>query len=862
MRGCGQQKYTVKKMAKLNISSLLESRKKIRILSVLAAIVLIFIAAELLVLKNPKGTKAAAHCTSGGNPNPCIITDVTYNIDSVANDYSNEDVVLGDGSATVTITMNTPHTFKSLTIKSNATLTHDALTSADYDDHDTLKADSDPNNSAAPNAKQINITVTGTLTVEGSINVNGKGAPGGDPADSDYSGYGYMVSQDETSSPKVYTHSGGLDVSTGTTNRGGGGGNGGIGGKALIDATRTDTKIGADTNIYEQANGDVNIPQYGSGGGGAKIGAQTGRGGAGGGIIVINAGIIDLTLTGAISANGNAPDNGVGGNNAVGGAGAGGYINIKAVELFKFPNDGLPSANGGAESYAPQSDSKGQNGVVQLNPPNKNFGSKITASGGNGKSPNSTLTASGSGGMIAIDSPLLGCPEINPTNGNTIPAGCEGPNITVTIDGKGTPFTVFADGVLINKNTGALCTVADQGTPNSPCDSKRHFASLTIRNNAILTHNPITIPDMASAVGGSLVNATTGTGRWKKVDIILSGGLTIEGGGSINVDGKGYPGGYSGHTKGYGPGGGSFTSGNAGGGGGYGGHGGQGGHDSGNSFGKGGIIYDSMANPSEWGSGGGGGSSLGRSGGAGGGFVRVVAASVYFSTSNAMVARGAYGKYDKAGAGSGGTINLTAALFSVNMAPAVIIDASGNNGGYIPVENGGHGGGGRVAIAATNFQGVDPNDLMTTTNYISNTSGIVGSPRYNNSGPAINLASYDNSTQSVLINFGERGTVYIPIVSSGGSNIKKKLIPISRAGSASFNPYALQVDDVIKVEITVPLTSVGMNVTDEFLKTPSGNKCAYFGSDSPAAFSTTDPIVWRVDASGTDVKFSYQCKVE
>lgn len=102
---------------------------------------------------------------------------------------------------------------------------------------------------------------------------------------------------------------------------------------------------------------------------------------------------------------------------------------------------------------------------------------------------------------------------------NSIPDGCT--NQDVVIDG----------------NT----TVTTSGT--------RNFKSLKITNNGVLTHDPILVTDMSDQTN------LKPTSAYKRVDLVIEGDLTLESGGSINVDGKGYPGGENKSGRdGYGPG--------------------------------------------------------------------------------------------------------------------------------------------------------------------------------------------------------------------------------------------------------------------------------------------------------------------
>ena len=146
---------------------------------------------------------------------------------------------------------------------------------------------------------------------------------------------------------------------------------------------------------------------------------------------------------------------------------------------------------------------------------------------------------------------------------------------------QGVDFQTTDDVTLTTSGTCALTTDQTEGG----ADSYVSMASLTIETGVTLTH----------AVSGTTAS------HHNELDLHLTGDLTLNGTGSINVAGKGYNGGASsGSTYGY-------TNGNTSTGGSYiyagGSHGGRGGHTSTYTIA---AAYDSIINPALPGGGGGG----------------------------------------------------------------------------------------------------------------------------------------------------------------------------------------------------------------------------------------------------------------
>ena len=175
------------------------------------------------------------------------------------------------------------------------------------------------------------------------------------------------------------------------------------------------------------------------------------------------------------------------------------------------------------------------------------------------------------------------------------------------------------------------------------------IASLTIQTNGVLTH---------------LANSTTALGERYKVVLIITNYLTLDAGGQINVDYKGYS--YAG-----GPGG-SPNYGNGG------CYGGRGGYYGGNPAG---ITYGSVTSPTNLGSGGGKAWAS-----FGGGAIQLTVGGA--STVNGVLS--AAGINGGEGGGAGGSVFLTTATLT----GTGTLRANGGSGNPV-------GGGGRVAVILT-----------------------------------------------------------------------------------------------------------------------------------------------------------------
>jgi len=255
-----------------------------------------------------------------------------------------------------------------------------------------------------------------------------------------------------------------------------------------------------------------------------------------------------------------------------------------------------------------------------------------------------------------------------------------------------------------------------------------------------ILNNSATFPGMHIAEGGKL-----SADSWLKLEI--RGDLTIDAGGSISVDGKGY-------GLNSGPGVGGFIPDPSapydGGGAGYGEFGGQ------TMDVPGGSPYGSVAEPIELGSGG-GGNVFQTKGGVGGGAIRLdvngmlaVNGSISANGTDGFAFKALYWGVDRSGGGSGGSIFITAGTFT----GGGTIESNGGNGGTGWADSAGGGSGGRIAVYSdTNmFTGT-----MLASGGAGNQPGGVGTIRTGNQ--IFITPNKGGDTGSVTVNVQGRGFI-------------------------------------------------------------------------------------------------------
>lgn len=424
-----------------------------------------------------------------------------------------------------------------------------------------------------------------------------------------------------------------------------GGGHGGKGGTTASSGIPTSSTYGS---VMAPSN-------LGSGGGSG--------GGTGGGAITLNVNG-GTSIYGVISAAGATTD---------GPSGAGGSVLIRTSTLS---GNGAIGVDGGYVTGGGYSAGGGGRIAVILAGGN-DFGSvTMTAYGGYHIN---TSTRKGAAGTIYIQTAAQGVGQgtviIDNNNqvtgiGSTtsIPADDTWSLGALTLQNRG----ILEVGAGETLNLANATITSDSDDAGAPTDGIRinggtltpPSGGLIIDDWKLIVDNVHTIDgNVTVAAGGLMTHSDNSTAEAYKLNLTVNGDLTVEEGGTINVDGLGYNGGYGPGFQGT-----NLTSA---------GHGGL----SGLSSGITGYTYGSLTNPTALGSGG----KQDSGGGSGGGAV-ILSVTGLCTVDGTIDADGVANNY---GSGAGGSVNISAGTF----AGAGTIQAHGGNG-----TNGTGGGGGRIAV--------------------------------------------------------------------------------------------------------------------------------------------------------------------
>ena len=232
-----------------------------------------------------------------------------------------------DGAATIAVdtTINGIKNYTSLTIDAGKILDHDA-------------------------ERALILKVSGVLTVNGLIDVTGKGLPGAAKGNPGAPGSGDGIAGGGGGGGDAGSVIGG-DGGNIVYGRGGGG-NGGIGSAGVGAAAPT---VFSDLIGW---SGQPPVAAGAGGGGGGQSSGTGGDGGRGGGVLVIEADTIIVGAAGIIRANGAAGANATASAAGGGGGGGGGTIILRYRTLI---NNGTIEALGGAGGSKPTT---GANGAV------------------------------------------------------------------------------------------------------------------------------------------------------------------------------------------------------------------------------------------------------------------------------------------------------------------------------------------------------------------------------------------------------------------------------------------------------------------------------------------------------------------
>ncbi len=287
-------------------------------------------------------------------------------------------------------------------------------------------------------------------------------------------------------------------------------------------------------------------------------------------------------------------------------------------------------------------------------------------------------------------------------------------------------FSTARERVVFTTNTLIGCTnssydgkdiVVDGCTLTVNCSHA--FNSLQVINGGVVTHSVYT------------------AGQEYKLDLTIAQDVTVDTGGSISANGKGY-----GQETGPGKGGSNFFNGA---GGGYGGAGGD------SNLAAGGAAYGSVTEPTDLGSGGGRETYFSSAGGAGGGAIRLMVNGT-LTVNGSLTANGTVGGTaypDRAsGGGSGGSVYLTVGV----LAGSGAISASGGNSGGVSA---GGGGGGRIAVY-----------YEDKTGYAGTITAVGGSGYVRGGAGTIYVKGSDQSLGDLLVDNGGNTGANTPVAGS------------------------------------------------------------------------------------------------
>jgi hypothetical protein len=382
----------------------------------------------------------------------------------------------------------------------------------------------------------------------------------------------------------------------------------------------------------------------------------------------------------------------------------------------------------------------------------------IAANGGSGAA--GGYGGAGAGGRIAIY--YTNAPGFNFANQVTALGG--GPfNFTNNGEIGGGAGTIYVKAAAAAVGNVWIGNGGNSGTL-TPLTSPESFY-LTVTNNAgVSASRGLTLSSLSVATN-SYISCLAGD---PGLNVVVLGNALVASGGALIVDGLGYPVGAN-----LGPGVAPASPNYYAGGGGYGGAGGPGWGPGGS---PGGGTYGSQTQPVDLGSAG--GTGYGQAGSAGGGAICLTVSGT-LTLNGALSANGAYNPPGYSGAGSGGSIWLTAGTLQGTGT------LSANGGSASTADDGGGGGGGRIAVYYTQLNGFN----------LTNQWSVAGG------GP---FDLYDLN--------GSAGTVY-----SSSTMVAPAILSATPNGGLA-RPLASHVDLVFNVAIN-PTTFTTAQVT---VMTPSG----------------------------------------
>ncbi len=723
-------------------SEFLKLRKKTRLFSSVAVVVLIFSLSILSIYfpyiwnRQPEDVYA--------------MTTISSSVGYSSNTTTNDDVTIANGG-TVTLTGGITWTINgALTVQSGGSIVFQE-TGGTYTTYPTL-------------------SVSGNVTVDsgGTIHSNAKGFPGG-AAFANGSGPGGGV--------------------YGAGNQeGGGGGNGGAGGRGNESASTGGVRVGLATPNTSASTLAPTIAGSG-GGGGSASGAAIG--GAGGGVIRIDSGGT-ITVNGTVSANGgNGADAG-----RTPGGGAGGSIYLTAAGLNGTGSGSLTATGGrggNSGSYPAGGGGGGGRIAAYFNTPGASISTlKTNSSVLGGVGGDGTGTSDGFVGQVGTlffldvdnkDIDIYNGPDFFQESDTITLSGTQATFTGTPKFGDSDTTTNDNDAVFDNANSTTQfddITIAADAYVESKIGSGNTIFNLSINYTGTFT---ITSP---SSTDGSCRSFTGTTAQDTAFDtcfvveqVTLTGPtLTINTNGQLYADGYGNTGGAQ-NANGNGTGGGVYGANVSGGGA---GHGGAGGNGSGSGA-TGGIAHGTNTAPVTAGSGGGGGSASSSAiGGNGGGIIRVTLSSA--ATINGTISADGTNAPDvngrTGGGGSGGSIYLTV---PGTLAGSGAMTATGGRGGDTAnYPAGGGGGGGRIAYYYV---------TLTYSGSATVTAGIGG----NGTGASDGVAGTDGTTYTYQYAVPSTPSITAPTNGTNNASLTPTITSSAFSGDLTHTSSDWQVDD-------------------------------------------------------------------
>lgn len=509
---------------------------------------------------------------------------------------------------------------------------------------------------------------------------------------------------------------------------GGGGAHGGNGGAGQSSGGCESSASGG------TAYGSITNPVTMGSGGGTRNGNTATTGSQGGGYIKLVA-TGTLTVNGVITADG-AASTGANGGYGFGG-GAGGGINISVATIAGTPQS--ITATGGNASNESSDGGGGSGGVVFINYTTDSSSSGIIdASGITANGGSSTSGGGGGAGVVLVKTPstdgtlfvkngatagLISQQTVSSLTVDSIkitsnavykvPSGktlildtstalTNGDDTGKLIIDDGatfTPPTTFTvDNTTVEFHQSATWTSASSTALTMGADGILDFRDFS--TSAAITFSTVTVQNL-----GKITHGENSTAQDHVINLATTT-LTIDAGGSIDADAKGYAA-NNGETGGKGGGSACAAGGGA--------HGGNGGASQtwGACTSSGGTAYGSSSNPATIGSGGGTyNGSTATTGSQGGGYMKLVVAGTLTIngtiTADGEASTGSNGGYGFGG-GAGGGINASAATIAGTPQSITATGGASSN----ELADGGGGGGGRIyfGYSSTTSIGTDNTDV-------------------------------------------------------------------------------------------------------------------------------------------------------